>query len=52
MSLAHYERHFTHLNINRSQGHGSPHKMCLLLAVVDLIGSGHITQNHIYFDTR
>jgi len=52
MSLEYFAKQFAQLNINRSGGHGSPHKMCMLMAVIDLIGSGLITENRIYFDAR
>lgn len=50
MSLEYFANQFAQLNINRSGGHGSPHKMCLLMAVIDLIGRGVITKNRIYFN--
>ena len=50
MSLEYFANQFAQLNINRSGGHASPHKMCMLMAVIDLIGSGVITSNRIYFD--
>lgn len=52
MSLEYFANQFAQLNINRSGGHGSPHKMCMLMAVIDLIGSGVIKTNRIYFDQR
>ncbi|MES9933573.1 MAG: DUF3883 domain-containing protein [Candidatus Sedimenticola sp. PURPLELP] len=52
MSLEYFAQQFSRLNINRTGGHGSPHKMCMLMAVIDLIGSGVITSNRIYFDAR
>jgi hypothetical protein len=50
MTLEYFANQFAQLNINRSGGHGSPHKMCMLMAVIDLIGNGAITGNRIYFD--
>jgi len=50
MSLNYYEQQFRQLNINRSQGRGSPHKMCMLLSVIELIRTGDISANRIYFD--
>ena len=50
MGLREYEQQFTHLNINRSAGKSSPHKMCMLLAVVELVNSGQIISNRIYND--
>ncbi|HHJ20433.1 MAG TPA: DUF3883 domain-containing protein [Gammaproteobacteria bacterium] len=52
MSLNRYEKQFTELNVNRTQGHRSPHKACLLLAVIDLVADGSIKDNHIYFDDK
>ena len=50
MSLARYIDDFRALNVNRAGGHASPHKVCLLLAVMDLIERGTITSNEIRFD--
>ena len=36
--------------MNPSGGHKSPHKVCMLLAVMDLIESGQINNNRIYFN--
>lgn len=52
MNLEYYENQFIQLNINKSKGHGSPHKMCLLLSVIDLIDGGVIQDNRIYFDSK
>lgn len=49
MSLAFYIDTFRALNVNRSRGHASPHKVCMLLAVMDLIEAGDITANEIQF---
>lgn|GEM_PF-165910 len=60
MSLSHYEKRFSHLNLNRSgsgggsSGNGpkaSPHKVAMLTAVIDLIENGTITDNRIAFDS-
>jgi len=51
MSLDKYIELFSDLNPNRSGGHASPHKACLLLAVIDLIDEGVLTNNRIPFDT-
>lgn len=47
--LAEYERQFTHLRMNQTGGHRSPHKLCLLLAVLDLFERGE-QRNRIHFD--
>lgn len=48
--LAYYQDKLANLRPDRSSGHPKPHKICLLLAVVDLIDQGVITQNRIYLD--
>lgn len=50
MSLASYIAAFRALNVNRVRGHASPHKVCLLLAVIDAIEQGAIATNKIRFD--
>jgi hypothetical protein len=50
MSLASYIDRFRALNVNRARGHASPHKVCMLLAVMDLIKKSVITANKIWFD--
>lgn len=50
MTLEQYIAAFRNLNVNRKGGHASPHKVCMLLAVMDLIESGTITDNKIYFN--
>lgn len=52
MSLQDYVTRFRELNVNRRAEHASPHKGCLLLAVMDLIETGAITTNRIPFDER
>lgn len=49
-SLAEYQRQLGSLRADRSSGHAKPHKMCLLLAVIDLIANGEITNNKIVFN--
>ena len=51
MSLERYIELFSDLKPNRSGGRASPHKACLLLAVIDLIDEGVLTDNRIPFDT-
>jgi len=48
--LSEYTQKFCSLNVNRSQGHVSPHKPCLLLALLDLFEIGKISENRILFD--
>jgi hypothetical protein len=49
MPLEGYATCFRQLNVNRRRGHASPHKVCMLLAVMDLIEAGEITVNRIEF---
>lgn len=51
MSLAEYQRKFESLNVNVSGGRQSPHKICMLLAVLDLARSGELVANRIAYDT-
>lgn len=50
MSLLYYESAFSRLNPNKARGNVSPHKIAMLLAVMDLIESGTLTENEIKFD--
>lgn len=51
MSLLDYEKRFSKLRMNTRGGNEkSPHKVAMLLAVMDLIEQEKITQNRIYFD--
>ena len=50
MALGEYIDRFTHLNMNHQQGHRSPHKVCMLLAVMDLVQEKKIHRNHIELD--
>ncbi len=50
MSLQSYADRFNALNVNRQRGRVSPHKVCMLLAVMDLIASKKIQNNRIWFD--
>lgn len=47
MSLEFYLQKFQDLNTLRQHGHSKPHKVCMLLAVMDLIGIGVLTENRI-----
>jgi len=40
------------MRLDRSSGYPKPHKVCLLLAVMDLIADNSITENRIYFDDQ
>lgn len=50
MALEYYLNKFRDLNTLRLQGHNKPHKVCMLLAVMDLIELGVISQNRIEFN--
>ncbi|CAM3760485.1 hypothetical protein VA7868_03135 [Vibrio aerogenes CECT 7868] len=52
MTLTHYTDKFSNLNMNTKDGHKSPHKVCMLLAVMELIEFGVITTNRIEFDAQ
>ncbi len=47
MSLEFYLQKFQDLNTMRLGGHNKPHKVCMLLAVMDLISIGVISTNRI-----
>jgi putative restriction endonuclease len=49
MSLAEYKERFKRLVVNMSSGRASPHKLCMLLAVLDLARAGAFFKNRIYF---
>ena len=49
-TLTHYLRAFRSLNINRTGGRTSPHKPCMLLAVLGLAEAGDLQRNEIRFD--
>lgn len=51
MSLLDYEKRFSQLNPNRAQGRTSPHKIAMLLAVMELIENEVITENCIHFNS-
>lgn len=53
MSLLDYEKRFSQLRMNTRGGNEkSPHKVAMLLAVMDLIEREKITHNRIYFDDQ
>lgn len=49
MSLAEYQEKFKRLVVNKANGRLSPHKLCMLLAVLDLARAGALPENKIYF---
>lgn len=50
MGLLDYETRFSQLRMNTRDGEKSPHKVVMLLAVIDLFEDGKITENKIYFN--
>jgi len=42
---SYYRDKLSRLHVDRSHGHPKPHKVCLLLAIIDLIRDGSITKN-------
>lgn len=44
-----YAEMFSHLHVKVTFGQHAPHKPLLLLSVIDLIETGVITSNHIYY---
>lgn len=50
MALQAYLSRFQALNVNRGRGHASPHKVCMLLAVMDLLEDGTLRDNRIEFN--
>ena len=49
MSLATYAERFRRLNVNVAHGRASPHKICMLLAVLDLARGGALAHNRIEY---
>lgn len=49
MDYTDYQGKFTRLVINQTGGRTSPHKLCMLLAVLDLARAGALAENRIYF---
>lgn len=49
MSLATYQEKFRRLHVNQSGGRYSPHKICMLLALLDLARGGALTENRIAY---
>ena len=52
MKLDQYIEAFRKLRVNRQKDHASPHKVCMLLAVIDLIENGRIESNDIFFNAE
>lgn len=50
VSLQYYISKFRSLTVARRGSHASPHKVCMLLAVMDLVENNIITDNRIYFN--
>jgi predicted restriction endonuclease len=50
MALEYNLDRFQNLKMNSVVGNKSPHKVCMLLAVMDLIQAGHIVSNQIKFN--
>lgn len=49
-TLSEYLRAFERLNVNRAGGMASPHKPCMLLAMLGLAEAGKLFQNQIRFE--
>lgn len=49
MTLATYQQAFSRLAVNQRGGRASPHKICMLLAVLDLARAGSLPVNRIVF---
>lgn len=47
---SYYRDKLTSLHVDRSHGHPKPHKVCLLLAIIDLLRDGTVTRNAICID--
>lgn len=50
MINSYYRDKLTSLHVDRSHGHPKPHKVCLLLAIIDLIRKGKVTKNAFTID--
>jgi putative restriction endonuclease len=49
MGVTVYQEKFKRLVVNQSGGRASPHKICMLLATLDLARAGALSVNRIYF---
>jgi len=52
MSLLDYESQFSKLRTNKRNGKVSPHKIAMLLAIINMVEKGELTQNRIYYKTE
>jgi len=50
MSVAVYAEKFSRLAVDLAHGRASPHKICMLLAVLDLARGGGLTENRIRYE--
>ncbi|GLQ71650.1 HNH endonuclease [Vibrio penaeicida] len=50
MTIELYLERFQNLKMNSAGGKKSPHKVCMLLAIIDLVQAGHISTNQIYLN--
>lgn len=50
MSLLDYEKRFSALRMNVAKGNKSPHKVALLLAIIELVESRDVPVNQFHFD--
>jgi len=50
MGLLYYENQFSKLRMNKRDGQVSPHKVAMLLAIIDLFDKDKLEKNKIYFD--
>ncbi|EAQ96905.2 DUF3883 domain-containing protein [Congregibacter litoralis] len=50
MSLIAYQNEFATLRLSVAGGRPRPHKVAMLLAVIDLIAEGYLDDNRIYYD--
>ena len=50
MELRYYVGKFLNLRLNKREGEHSPHKILMLIAVMDMIERGKLTENKIFYD--
>ncbi|MGY4878175.1 DUF3883 domain-containing protein [Vreelandella aquamarina] len=50
MTLLDYEKRFAALRLHAAKGSRSPHKVAMLLAVIDLMANGELSENRVDFD--
>lgn len=48
--LSHYIEAFSHLRTAKVKERKAPHKAVMIMAIMELVESGHITTNVIYLD--